>query len=103
MCARRGQQFGHLVDGNSHDGGGVFDGYEVIVRGTDPLDPSDDCPCCDAGVALVPQGGNTGLCGGSIPDQSGEQVLLSMGRMNKMGMGRMMKQMQGGNFPGLPQ
>ena len=40
--------------------------------------------CCEAGVALVPQGGNTGLCGGSIPDQSGEQVLLSMGRMNKI-------------------
>ncbi|MDZ4191544.1 MAG: FAD-binding protein, partial [Pseudomonas sp.] len=27
--------------------------------------------CAQAGVALVPQGGNTGLCGGSIPDDSG--------------------------------
>lgn len=38
--------------------------------------------CHEAGVALVPQGGNTGLCGGSIPDASGTQVVLSLTRMN---------------------
>jgi len=38
--------------------------------------------CHAAGVAVVPQGGNTGLCGGAIPDESGEQVLLSMSRLN---------------------
>ena len=37
--------------------------------------------CAAAGIGVVPQGGNTGLCGGAIPDQSGEQVLLSMSRM----------------------
>lgn len=37
--------------------------------------------CREAGVALVPQGGNTGLCGGSIPDNSGTQVVLSLTRM----------------------
>lgn len=40
--------------------------------------------CADAGVAIVPQGGNTGLCGGAIPDTSGEQVLLSLVRMNRV-------------------
>jgi FAD/FMN-containing dehydrogenase len=40
--------------------------------------------CGSAGVAIVPQGGNTGLCGGSVPDTSGDQVLLSMSRMNKI-------------------
>ncbi|MGI9221211.1 MAG: FAD-binding oxidoreductase [Woeseiaceae bacterium] len=40
--------------------------------------------CADAGVAVVPQGGNTGLCGGAIPDASGEQVLLSMSRLNRI-------------------
>lgn len=40
--------------------------------------------CASAGVAIVPQGGNTGLCGGAIPDDSGEQVLLSMARMNRI-------------------
>jgi len=38
--------------------------------------------CHEAGVAVVPQGGNTGYCGGATPDESGEQVILSLGRMN---------------------
>lgn len=37
--------------------------------------------CHEAGVALVPQGGNTGLCGGCIPDASGSQLVLWLGRM----------------------
>jgi len=40
--------------------------------------------CSAAGVAIVPQGGNTGLCGGAVPDESGEQVLLSLARMNRI-------------------
>ena len=40
--------------------------------------------CHRSGTAIVPQGGNTGLCGGAIPDASGEQVLLSLSRMNKV-------------------
>ena len=37
--------------------------------------------CNDAGVGVVPQGGNTGYCGGATPDASGHQVLLSLARM----------------------
>jgi len=40
--------------------------------------------CHRHGVSVVPQGGNTGLCGGAIPDSSGEQILLSMSRMNSI-------------------
>jgi len=40
--------------------------------------------CRRYGAGVVPQGGNTGLCGGAVPDQSGEQVLLSLSRMNKI-------------------
>jgi FAD/FMN-containing dehydrogenase len=40
--------------------------------------------CTAAGVGIVPQGGNTGLCAGAIPDQSGEQVLLSLSRLNRI-------------------
>jgi len=40
--------------------------------------------CHQAGVALVPQGGNTGLCGGSIPDDSGHQVVLSLTRLSRI-------------------
>ena len=38
--------------------------------------------CAAHGTAIVPQGGNTGLVVGSIPDGSGTQVLLSLTRMN---------------------
>jgi FAD/FMN-containing dehydrogenase len=34
------------------------------------------------GVSLVPQGGNTGLAVGSVPDDSGRQIVLSLTRMN---------------------
>ena len=40
--------------------------------------------CSEAGTAIVPQGGNTGLCGGAIPDSSGKQVLLSLSRLNQI-------------------
>ena len=38
--------------------------------------------CASAGLSIVPQGGNTGLVGGGVPDDSGRQVLLSLSRMN---------------------
>ena len=40
--------------------------------------------CARHGATLVPQGGNTGLVGGGVPDASGSQVLLSMARMNRV-------------------
>lgn len=41
--------------------------------------------CCAAhDVAIVPQGGNTGMCAGAVPDTSGTQVVLLLGRMNKI-------------------
>lgn len=38
--------------------------------------------CASSRIALVPQGGNTGMCAGAIPDDSGEQVILGLRRMN---------------------
>ena len=38
--------------------------------------------CAAHGAAIVPQGGNTGLAVGSVPDASGTQVLLSLRRMD---------------------
>jgi FAD/FMN-containing dehydrogenase len=40
--------------------------------------------CAQAGVAMVPQGGNTSLCGASIPDMSGAAVLISLSRLNRI-------------------
>jgi FAD/FMN-containing dehydrogenase len=40
--------------------------------------------CAATGVSVVPQGGNTGLVGGGVPDASGTQVLLSLQRLNRV-------------------
>ncbi|MBK6008568.1 FAD-binding oxidoreductase [Ramlibacter ginsenosidimutans] len=37
-----------------------------------------------AGTPIVPQGGNTGLVVGGVPDASGREVVLSLTRMNKV-------------------
>ncbi len=36
------------------------------------------------GVSIVPQGGNTGLVNGGIPDDTGHEVVLSLQRMNRI-------------------
>src|SRR5471030_445849 len=33
---------------------------------------------------MVPQGGNTSLCGGSVPDDSGTQAVINLSRMNRV-------------------
>ncbi|SDP69524.1 4-phosphoerythronate dehydrogenase (FAD-dependent) [Phyllobacterium sp. YR620] len=38
----------------------------------------------ETGTAIVPQGGNTGLVGGQMPDASGQQVILSLSRLNRI-------------------
>jgi FAD/FMN-containing dehydrogenase len=40
--------------------------------------------CGEAGVAIVPQGGNTGLVGASVPHEHGREILLSLGRLNRI-------------------
>jgi FAD/FMN-containing dehydrogenase len=40
--------------------------------------------CAGHRTSLVPQGGNTGLVGASVPDGSGSQVVLSLQRMNRI-------------------
>ena len=38
--------------------------------------------CAANQIAVVPQGGHTGFCGGATPDNSGEQIVLNLKRMN---------------------
>src|SRR2546427_1407019 len=40
--------------------------------------------CAAQGVGIVAQGGNTGLVGGSVPDASGSQIVLSLMRLNRI-------------------
>jgi len=38
----------------------------------------------ETGVAVVPQGGNTGLVGGGVPDRSGREIVLSLSRLDRI-------------------
>ncbi len=40
--------------------------------------------CADGGMAIVPQGGNTGLVGGQIPFPGDNAILLNLSRMNRI-------------------
>ena len=40
--------------------------------------------CMAENVAVVPQGGNTGLCGGSVPTGTRREVVLALGRLNRI-------------------
>jgi len=38
--------------------------------------------CNEHRIGVVPHGGNTGYCGGATPDESGDQIVLSLRRLN---------------------
>lgn len=40
--------------------------------------------CAETGTPVVPQGGNTGLTGAGLPHESGDEVILSLGRMTRI-------------------
>ncbi len=40
--------------------------------------------CAQEKIALVPQGGNTGMCGGATPNPEGRQIVVSLQRMNRV-------------------
>ncbi len=40
--------------------------------------------CQEYRVAIVPQGGNTGMVGGSVPSASGQNIVLSLRKMNQI-------------------
>lgn len=40
--------------------------------------------CAEAGVPVVPQGGNTGLCGGGVPHEDGHSVVVSTERLTRI-------------------
>ncbi len=57
----------------------------VVVRPGTTQQVSELMSWCFANqVPVVPQGGNTSLMGGSVPDTTGTAVLLNLGRMNKV-------------------
>jgi FAD/FMN-containing dehydrogenase len=65
---------------------GAFRGAALAVASPATTDEVADVVrlCRSAGVPVVPQGGNTGMCGGAIPDASGSAIVLALRRMNRV-------------------
>jgi FAD/FMN-containing dehydrogenase len=42
------------------------------------------CACAELRIGIVPQGGNTGMCGGATPDTTGAEIVLSLSRLNRI-------------------
>ncbi|MHB8885765.1 MAG: FAD-binding oxidoreductase [Methylovirgula sp.] len=40
--------------------------------------------CAETGTKIVPQGGNTGLVGGQTPSECGDEIIVSLTRMNRL-------------------
>ena len=40
--------------------------------------------CLETGAPIVPQGGNTSLCGAATPDAAGQAVVVSLSRLNRI-------------------
>jgi FAD/FMN-containing dehydrogenase len=56
-----------------------------VVRPKEAAEVASVLALCNAhNVAIVPQGGNTGLVGGQTPDASGRQIVLSLQRLNRI-------------------
>jgi FAD/FMN-containing dehydrogenase len=70
-CAdKRGRYFGHAL---------------AVVFPSDTQQVAEIVKLCAANrVAIVPQGGNTSLCGGSVPLTEGRQIVLNLSRMNRI-------------------
>ncbi len=69
----------HLADWR-----GLFAGQaRMVVKPASTVEVSEVVAiCAEAGIPIVPQGGNTSLCGGSTPDERGNEIILSLSRMN---------------------
>jgi FAD/FMN-containing dehydrogenase len=75
-----------LVEPHLREPWGAAGGHSsLLLRPADAREVSALLHLCHQhGVPVVPQGGNTGLVGAGVPDQSGRMVVLSLSRMSRI-------------------
>src|SRR5256886_5495209 len=57
----------------------------AVVRPATTADVAAVVRCCaEHGAPVVPQGGNTGLCGGATPREDGAEVVVSLSRLTRV-------------------
>jgi FAD/FMN-containing dehydrogenase len=71
----------HLVEWR-----GYYEGRaQMVVRPANTTEVAEVVRiCAEARLPITPQGGNTSMCGGSVPLEDGEEIILSLARMNKV-------------------
>ncbi len=89
LCATAGADnviTGEAVAPYCNDKRGRYRGKALaVVLPTDTQQVSAIAALCAAHhIAIVPQGGNTSLCGASVPLAEGEQIVLNLSRMNRI-------------------
>ncbi|TKC88735.1 FAD-binding oxidoreductase [Trinickia terrae] len=71
----------HLIDWRKRHSGTAA--CVVFPRGVEQV--SKVLAYCNANaIKVFPQGGNTSVCGGSVPDGNGNSILLNLGKMNRI-------------------
>ncbi len=65
---------------------GLYRGAALAVLRPANTQQVADCVriCAAAGIAIVPQGGNTSMVGGATPEGNGRSVVLSLARLNRI-------------------
>jgi D-lactate dehydrogenase (cytochrome) len=65
---------------------GLYRGQtSLVVRPASTREVSEVVAICnEANITIVPQGGNTGLCGAAVPPENGSNVVLSLSRMRQV-------------------
>jgi FAD/FMN-containing dehydrogenase len=71
----------HLVEWR-----GYYEGRaQMVVRPANTAEVAEVVRiCAEARLPITPQGGNTSMCGGSVPLEDGGEIVLSLARMNKV-------------------
>lgn len=75
-----------LIKPHTEEPRGKFFGKTPLVLYPDSTEKVSELVkyCNEHNIKIVPQGGLTGLVGGTIPDKSGDEIVISLKRMNKV-------------------
>ena len=86
VVGRRGVVEGLAAESYLRDERGLYSGQAAaVVRPAS----TEECArviriCGDAGIGVVPQGGNTGYCGGATAFDEVAQIVMNLSRMNRV-------------------
>ena len=86
IVGARGLLLGADTDAYTTDWRGLYRGQTLaVVRpGSTEEVAAVIQACMAAGIAIVPQGGNTSMVGGAVPGQTGRNIILSLSRLNRV-------------------